>query len=136
MMQLLYEREEKDKRCVLPGIALPFGENGNYLVRYFKDTHDIDVEYLEEVKTVPGSGKNNSRIDQLFTVKEDSLEIFDNVKNDIGAEYAIDIVRHGQHRLYNERTFLRYFKRFEDQLRKSGEISNENIYQSIFSKRQ
>lgn len=133
-MQLQYEREQKDVRCVLPRTTLPFGENGKYLERYFIDNYDIVVEYLEEVKTVPGQGKENSRIDQLFTVKEESVGKFDEIRDKIGAHYAIDIVRSGDHRLYNERTFLRYFKRFESQLLKSGEMSEEFKYQSIFNK--
>jgi|SRR5690625_1918077 len=133
-MQLQYEKEQKDIRCVLPRTTLPFGENGKYLERFFINNYDIVVEYLEEVKTVPGQGKENSRIDQLFTVKEESVDKFTEVKDKIGAQYAIDIVRNGDHRLYNERTFLRYFKRFETQLLRAKEMPEENKYQSIFNK--
>lgn len=132
-MQLLYEKEEKDVRCVMPNTILPLGRNGEFLEQFFKDNYDITVEYLEEAKTVPGKGKKHNRIDQIFTVLEESTEEFAEVKYEIGAEYAKDIVRRGDHRLYNERTFLRYFKRFETQLLKSGEISNEDVYQSKMS---
>lgn len=130
-MRLLFDRN--DVRVVLPGTLLPLGENGNYLVNYFKDNYNIDIEYLEETKTLPGNGTKGSRIDQIFTVLEDSVEDFEKIKDEFGAVYAKDIVRNGDHRLYNERTFLHYFQRFEKQLLKDGEITEDNVYQSKLS---
>src|SRR5699024_7310674 len=85
--------------CVLPGTSLPLGKNGEYLERFFKDNYDINVEYLVEAKTVPGKGHMHNRIDQIFTVQEDSVEKFAKIKNEMNAEYAKDIVRQGNHRL-------------------------------------
>ena len=129
-MQLLFDKEKNNIRCVLPGTSLPLGKNGEYLEQYFKDNYDINVEYLVEAKTVPGKGHMHNRIDQIFTVQEDSVERFAKIKNEINAEYAKDIVRLGNHRLYNEHIYIRYFKRIEDKLKKSGEITENNLYQS------
>lgn len=130
-MRLLFDRS--DVRVVLPGTLLPLGENGNYLVNYFKDNYNIDIEYLEEAKTLPGNGEKGSRIDQIFTVLEDSVEDFDKIKDTFGAIYAKDVVRNGDHRLYNERTFLHYFQSFEKQLLKDGELTEADVYQSKLS---
>src|SRR5699024_9787676 len=118
-------------RCVWPGAVLPLGESGKYLVRYFKENYDVRIEYLEQAKTLPSHGENGGRIDQIFNVYLDSIENFKKIKDKIGAEYAKDIVRAGNHRLYNERIYLSYFKRFEDELLKAGEISEEDVYQGI-----
>lgn len=129
-MQLLFDKEKNNIRCVLPGTSLPLGKNGEYLEHFFKDNYDINVEYLVEAKTVPGKGHVYNRIDQIFTVLEDSVEKFAKIKNEMNAEYAKDIVRQGNHRLYNEHIYIRYFKRIEDKLKKSGEITESNLYQS------
>src|SRR5699024_7267570 len=87
-MQLLFDKEKNNIRCVLPGTSLPLGKNGEYLERFFKDNYDINVEYLVEAKTVPGKGHMHNRIDQIFTVQEDSVEKFAKIKNEMNAEYA------------------------------------------------
>lgn len=123
--------KENYVRCVWPGAVLPFGQNGKYLVDYFKENHDIDIEYLEEVKTLPGYGPKGGRIDQVFNVYSDSTDNFEKIKADIGADYVKEFVRKGQHRLFNERIFYSYFKRAEDELLKSGEICENDRYQTI-----
>lgn len=130
-MRLLFDRN--DVRAILPGTLLPLGENGDYIVRYFKDQFNIDVEYLEETRTLPGNGQKGNRIDQIITVLEESVDEFDKIKDKLGAVYAKDVVRNGDHRLYKERTYLHYFQRLEKQLLKDGEISEDIVYQSKLS---
>src|SRR5699024_392211 len=98
-MRLLFDRS--DVRVVLPGTLLPLGENGNYLVNYFKDKYNNDKEKLEEAKTLPGNQEKGGRIDQIFTVVEDREEDIDKIKYTLGTIYAKDVVRNGDLRLYN-----------------------------------
>lgn len=118
-------------RCVWPGAILPLGESGQYLVDFFKENYDINIEYLDQAKTLLGYGSKSGRIDQIFNVYLDSIDKFENIKDEIGVVYAKDVVRTGDHRLYNERIYLSYFKRFEDELLKTGEITEDEVYQSI-----
>lgn len=120
--------QEKTVRCVWPGAVLPFGENGKFLVNYFKDKYDVDIEYLEETKTLPGNGPEGGRIDQIFNVYNDSIEEFEAVKDKIGAFYAKEIVQSVKHHLYMESIYLRYFKRAENELLKTGDISEDDVY--------
>ncbi len=107
------------------------GKTGKYLIDFFKENYNIDIHYLEETKTLPGHGPKGGRIDQIFDVYLDSIDNFDDIKQKIGAEYAKDIVRMGNHRLYKERIFLSYFKRIETELLKQGEITEKDVYQGI-----
>lgn len=120
--------KETTVRCVWPGAVLPFGENGKFLVNYFKDKYDVDIEYLEETKTLPGNGPEGGRIDQIFNVYNDSIDQFESVKDKIGAFYASEIVRKAKHHLYMESIYFRYFKRAEDELLKAGNISEDVVY--------
>src|SRR5699024_5925097 len=97
-------------RCVLPDLALPLGKNGDYLVNHFKDKYDINIEYLEQTSTKSGKGPKSSRIDQIFNVKNDSLDKFKQIKDKIGALYVTEIVKNNEHHLYKERIYLKYFK--------------------------
>jgi len=124
--------QEDYVRCVWPGAVLPLGESGKYLVRYFKENYDINIEYLGQAKTLPNRGVKGGRIDQIFNVYLDSIDHFKKIKEKIGAEYAKDIVRAGKHRLYNERIYLSYFQRLENELLKKGEITDEDVYQGVF----
>jgi|GEM_PF-2440430 len=126
--------QEDYVRCVLPDLALPLGKNGDYLVNHFKDKYDINIEYLEQTSTKSGKGPKSSRIDQIFNVKNDSLDKFKQIKDKIGALYVTEIVKNNEHHLYKERIYLTYFKSAEKKLVKSGELSKENIYQSVFEK--
>lgn len=126
--------QEDYVRCVLPDLALPLGKNGDYLVNHFKDKYDINIEYLEQTSTKSGKGPKSSRIDQIFNVKNDSLDKFKQIKDKIGALYVTEIVKNNEHHLYKERIYLTYFKSAETKLIKSGELSKENIYQSVFEK--
>lgn len=118
-------------RCVWPGAVLPLGKNGKYLVNFFKEKYAINIDYLKEAKTLPGRRKEGTRIDQIFNVKDDSKDKFAEIKSRIGALYATEIVQKGEHHLYNERTYYSYFKRTEDDLLKAGDISKEDVYQTI-----
>src|SRR5699024_824411 len=129
-MQLLFDKEKYNIRCVLPGTSLPLGKNGEYLERFFKDNYDINVEYLVEAKTVRGKGHMHNRIDQIFTVQEDSVEKFAKINNEMNAEYAKYIVRKGNNRLYNKHIYIKYFKRIEDMLNMLDEIKIKNLYKS------
>lgn len=125
-------KREKVVCCVWPGFALPLGKNGNDVVRYFKQNYGINIEYLEQAKTVPINGVKGGRVDQIFNVKEDSIADFANIKSEIGVLYAKEIVQNKKHRQYKERIYLRYFKEFEDKLLKSGELSKKDAYQTLF----
>src|SRR5699024_1853511 len=129
-MQLLFDKEKNNIRCVLPGTSLPLGKNGGYLERFVKDNYDINVDYLVEAKTVPGKGHMHNIIDQIITVKEDIVNKFANIKNEMNAEYEKDNVQQDNHRMYNEHINKVYFKRIENKLKKSGEITEKNLYQS------
>ncbi|TFJ94345.1 hypothetical protein [Lentibacillus salicampi] len=118
-------------RCVWPGVSLPLGKTGKYLIDFFKENYDVNIQYLEETKTLSGYGQKGSRIDQIFNVYLDSIDNFDNIKQKIGAQYAKDIVRTGDHRLYKERIYLSYFKRLESELLKAGVITEKDVYKSI-----
>ncbi|HLR63310.1 MAG TPA: hypothetical protein VK097_12835 [Lentibacillus sp.] len=118
--------------CVWPGTTLPLGKTGKYLIDFFKENHDIDIQYCEETKTLPGYGPEGGRIDQIFNVYLNSIDNFDNIKQKIGAQYARDIVRMGDHRLYKERIYVSYFKRLETELLKAGEITEIDVYQGVF----
>lgn len=124
--------KENYVRCVWPGAVLPLGENGNYMVNFFKEKYDINIEYLEETKTLPGRGAKGSRIDQIFNVQEDSLDAFASIKSDIGAYYAKEVVQNGDHRIYIERIYKLYFQRSEKELLKAGDISEADVYQEKF----
>lgn len=117
-------------RCVWPDAVLPLGKNGNYLVAFFKEKYDINIEYLEETKTVTGRGPKSNKIHQIFNVYNDSLDRFKEIKEKIGAEFAEDVVRRKEHHLYNERIYLNYFKRFESKLMKEGVLTKEDQYKS------
>lgn len=116
-------------RCVLPGVPLPLGKNGDYLVAYFKDKHDIKIEYLTQAKTLPIAGEKGSRIDQIFNVPNYHLDKFAKIKESIGALYATEIVKKNEQHLYTERIYLKHFQRPENDLLKSGEISKDHVYQ-------
>lgn len=118
-------------RCVWPNFALPLGKSGNDLVNYFKETYDINIEYLEQTKTSVGYGPKSSRIDQIFNVQEDSIDKFSQIKVSIGAEYARDIVKNNEHHMYKERIFLKYFQRSENELLKTGELAKKDAYKLI-----
>src|SRR5699024_11742076 len=75
-----------------------------------------------------------SRIDQIFKVKNDRLDKLKQIKDKIGALYVTEIIKNNEHHLYKERIYLTYFKSAEKKLVKSGELSKENIYQSVFEK--
>ncbi|TRM10579.1 hypothetical protein FH966_01940 [Lentibacillus cibarius] len=124
-------KQENFVRCVLPGVPLPLGKTGDYLVHYFKENYNINIEYLDAAKTLSGYGARGGRIDQIFNVKEDSIDTFDRIKSEIGALYAKEVVRNKAHHFYMERVYLRYFKRIEDELLKAGEISDEDVYQTL-----
>src|SRR5690625_5076595 len=126
--------QEDYVRCVLPDLALPLGKKGDYLVNHFKDKYDINIEYLVQTSTKSGKGPKSSRIDQIFNVKNDGLDKFKQIKDKIGALYVTEIVKNNEHHLYKERIYLTYFKSAEKKLVKSGELSKENIYQSVFEK--
>ena len=102
------------------------------MVNFFKEKYDINIEYLEEAKTLPGRGEKGSKIAQIFNVQEDSYDKFDAIKSDIGAFYVKEIVRKGEHRLFNERIYKLYFQRSEKELLKAGEISEEDVYKEKF----
>ena len=119
-------------RCVIPGLTLPLGKNGDYLVNHFKENYDINIEYLEQTKTKSGKGAKRSRIDQIFNVKNESIDKFEQIKEKIGALYVTEIVKRNEHHLYKERIYLFYFKSAETKLLKSGELPKENVYQSVF----
>lgn len=123
--------EESYVRCVWPDFPLPLGKNGNDLVDFFKEKHDINIEYLEQTKTSTKYGEKGGRIDQIFNVQEDSIDKFAQIKTSLGAEYAKDIVRNNEHHMYIERIFLKYFQRSENDLLKTGELSKEDVYQLI-----
>src|SRR5690625_6913584 len=80
--------KENYVRCVWPDFPLPLGKNGNDVVNYFKETYDINIEYLEQTKTSVDYGAKGGRIDQIFNVQEDSIDTFDQIKTSIGAEYV------------------------------------------------
>src|SRR5699024_3040674 len=140
--------QEDYVRCVLPDLALPLGKNGDYLVNHFKDKYDINIEYLEQTSTKSGKGPKSSRIDQIFNVKNyrldkynqnnniknDSIEKYKKIKDKKSALYVTEIVKNNEHHIYKERIYLTYFKSAEKKLVKSGELSKENIYQSVFEK--
>jgi len=115
-------------RCVLPNVMLPLGKNGKYVEDYFKDNFQIDVKFLEETRTIPGHGLKSGRMDQIFDLHVDSVGAFDKIKGKIKAEYAKDIVKKGDHKVYNESVYLRYFQRAERQLLASGEITEAEKY--------
>src|SRR5699024_10482713 len=126
--------QEDYVRCVLPDLALPLGKNGDYLVNHFKDKYDINIEYLEQTSTKSGKGPKSSRIDQIFNVKNESLEKFKQIKEKRGALYVTEIVKNNEQHLYKERIYLTYFKSAEKILVKAGELSIETMYQSVFEK--
>lgn len=121
----------KYERCVLPGVSLPLGQNGRYLMNFFKDKYDIDIEYLEQVKTLPERGAKSGRVDQIFNVKEESVDKFDQIKEEIGALYVKEVVKSNEHHLYNERIFSSYFQRAEEELLQAGEISEADKFQLL-----
>src|SRR5699024_8689127 len=98
--------EVENVRCVLPGFALPLGKSGDYLVKYFKDKHSIDIEYFTKTKTLTADGTKSSRIDQIINVKKHSLEKFADIRAQIGALYATEIIENNDQHLYNERVYL------------------------------
>ena len=116
-------------RCVLPGVPLPLGKNGDFLVDYFKEKHDIKIEYLTQTKTLAVEGSKGSRVDQIFNVPKYNLDKFAEIKEAIGALYATEVVKNNDQHLYNERIYLKYFQRAENELLKSGEISKEDVYE-------
>ncbi len=116
-------------RCILPGVSLPLGKSGDYLVDYFKDKHDINIEYLTQTKTMPVEGPKGSRVDQIFDVQKHSLDKFAEIKASIGALYATEVVENNDQHLYNERVYLRYIQTAENELLKAGKISKEDVYQ-------
>src|SRR5699024_9380727 len=118
--------------CVWPGFVLPLGKNGNDLVNHFKHNYDINMEYMEQAKTLPLNGMKGGRDDQIFNIKEDSIANIDRIKSEIGVLYAKEIVQQKEHRRYKERIYLRYFKQIENELLKSGELAEEDTYQTIF----
>lgn len=117
-------------RCVWFDAPLPLGKNGDDLVHWFKEKHNINIEYLEQTKTVPGSKPKSGRIDQIFNVYDDSIDAFEKIKQTINAHYAEDIVRKKEHHFYNERIYLSYFQRFESKLLKEGVLSENDRYES------
>ncbi len=121
-------------RCVWPGESLPLGEDGHFLINFFKDNYDVDIEYLEQIKTLPGHGPKGGRIDQVFNVYLDSIDNLEKVKDKLGVVYAKDYVREGNHRLFNERIFQNFFKRFQDELLKDGELAEENVFKSLWDR--
>lgn len=121
--------EVESVRCVLPGFALPLGKSGDFLVKYFKDKHGIDIEYLTQTKTLPADGPKGSRVDQIFNVDKQSLDKFATIKTHIGALYATEIIENNDQHLYNERVYLKYFQTTERELLKLGKISKEDVYQ-------
>src|SRR5699024_12484276 len=110
------------------------GKNGDYLVKHFKDKYDINIENLEQTSTKSDKGPKSNRIDQIFNIKNDSLDKFKQIKDKIGTLYVTEIVKNNAHHLYKERIYLTYFKSAEKKLVNSGELSKENIYQSVFEK--
>lgn len=121
--------EVESVRCVLPGFALPLGKSGDYLVKYFKEKHGVDIEYLTQTKTLPADGPKGSRVDQIFNVEKHSLDKFADIRAQIGALYATEIIENNDQHLYNERVYLKFFQTTENELLKLGKISKEDVYQ-------
>ncbi len=117
-------------RCVWPGLSLPLGKNGDFLEKYFKIKYDMNIEHLEQTKTLPGNGPQGGRVDQIFNVNKDSIEKLKAIKEKEGIHYAEEIILRNEQHIYNERIYLRYLKNAETKLIKSGEISKENRYQA------
>lgn len=115
-------------RCVWPNMPLPLGKNGDDLVAFFKDKYNINIQYLEQTKTIPDIDPSGGRINQIFNVYNDSIDKFEKVKQQIGAEYAEDIVRKKEHHYYNERIYLTFLKRFETKLLKEGVLTEADRY--------
>src|SRR5690625_8052951 len=103
----------------MPDLTFTLCKNGDYLENHFKDKYDINIEYLEHTSTKSGKGPKSSRIDQIFNVKNDSLDKFKQIKDKIGALYVTEIVKNNEHHLYKERIYLTYFKSAEKKLVKS-----------------
>src|SRR5690625_778706 len=102
--------QEDYVRCVLPDLALPLDKNGDYLVNHFKDKYDINIEYEKQTSTKTRKNTKSSRIDQIFNVKNDSLDKFKQIKDKIVALYVTEIDKNNDHHLYKERIYLTYFK--------------------------
>ncbi|MUV37658.1 hypothetical protein JNUCC1_01464 [Lentibacillus sp. JNUCC-1] len=120
--------KQKFACCVWPDFALPLGKSGKDLVKYFNEQYDIDIEYLEAVKTTPGKGPQGGRIDQIFNIYGDDVDRFAEVKTEIGAVFATEIVRDKEHHYYNERVYNMYFRQIERKLIKTGELSESDKY--------
>lgn len=123
--------DENYVRCVWPGAPLPLGEDGDYVVNFFKKKYDINIEYLDQTKTSTKKGAKAGRIDQIFNVQNDSIEKFAQIKDKIGALYAKEIVQNNEHHDYKERIYLKYFQRTENDLLKAGDISKEDVYKRL-----
>src|SRR5699024_4127940 len=121
--------KEESVRCILPGVTLPLGKSGDYIVKLFKDKYDIDIDYLNQTKTLHVEGAFGSRIDQIIDVQKDSLEKYAEIKSSINAFYVTEIVESNQQHVYNERVYLRYIQRTERALLKEGKIAKEDTYQ-------
>lgn len=121
--------KEESVRCILPGVTLPLGKSGDYLVTLFKDNYNIDIDYLTQTKTLPVEGQTGGRVDQIIDVQKDSLDKFAEIKQKINALYVTEIVESNQQHLYNERVYLRYIQRTERALLKEGKIAKEDTYQ-------
>src|SRR5699024_4299675 len=120
---------EESVRCILPGVTLPLGKSGDYIVKLFKDKYDIDIDYLTQTKTLPVEGAFGSRVDQIIDVQRDSLEKFAEIKRSINDLYVTEIVESNQQHIYNERVYLKYIQRKEKALLKEGKIAKEDTYQ-------
>src|SRR5699024_5820632 len=121
--------KEESVRCILPGVTLPLGKSGDYIVKLFKDKYDIDIDYLTKTKTLPVKGAFGSRLDQIIEVQKNILEKFDEIKRNINDLYVTEIVESNQQHIYNESVYLRYIQRTEKSLIKEGKIAKEDTYQ-------
>lgn len=68
-------------------------------------------------------------MDQIFNVEKHSLDKFADIRAQIGALYATEIIENNDQHLYNERVYLKFFQTTENELLKLGKISKEDVYQ-------
>ena len=93
--------------CIIHGLVFESKEDIDEFVQFILDKTGTRVQYLEQVKTLPGDGGEGGRNDVLFAVHNDDVAKFAVPRFQLGARWIEDTLSKVNYRdpIYPERIF-------------------------------
>ena len=83
--------------CVWPGCIVGEDKVAEF-APFMKENFNCSVQYLEEIKTLPGDGGEGGRNDLFFAVHDDDLGRFAVARISAGIRWVEDVLSHDNYR--------------------------------------